>query len=125
MLNVAAMEIRLGHDPELRYTKSGTAVTNFSGANNRRYNGNEYTNWPRFVCWGKLAEIVVQYLKKGSHANLCGELRTRTWEDKDGKTQYATEIFANDVSFLDKKGDRVEAKTDEAPPVEEDRDIPF
>ncbi|MCK4816964.1 single-stranded DNA-binding protein, partial [bacterium] len=70
MMNVAAMEIRLGHDPELRYTKSGTAVTNFSGANNRRYNGNEYTNWPRFVCWGKLAEIVVQYLKKGSHANL-------------------------------------------------------
>ena len=124
MMNIVAQEVRLGHDLELRFTKSGTAVVNFSGANNRRYNGNEYTNWLRFVCWGKLAEIVAQYLKKGSHANFSGELRSRTWEDKDGNTRYATEIFANDVSFLDKKGDTVTAKTDEAPPVEEDN-IPF
>ena len=123
MLNIAAVEVRLGQDPELRYTKSGTAVVNLSGANNRRYNGNEYTNWLRLVCWGKLAEIVTQYLKKGSHANFAGENRSRTWEDKDGNKHFVTEIFANDVSFLDKKGDRVEAKTDEVAPEEDD--IPF
>jgi single-strand DNA-binding protein len=128
MLNVVAIEARLGHDPELRYTQSKTPVVNLSVCNNRRYNGNEYANWHRVVCWGKLAEIVAQFLGKGSHANFAGELRSRSWDDSTGITHYATEIYANDVSFLDKKGDRVEAKADEPAPKSEElpeNDVPF
>jgi len=128
MLNVAALEVRLGRDPELRYTPDGTAVCNLSGANNFRYNGKERTDWFSFVFWNKLAEIVAQYLKKGSRINVSGRLQSRTWEDKDGNTRYVTEIRANDVSFLDpKSGDTVEAK-DEIGPVAGEKDddqIPF
>jgi len=114
MLNVAALEVRLGKDPELRYTQSGTPVCNLSGANNFRYNGKERTDWFSFVFWNKLAEIVAQFLKKGSRINISGRLQSRTWEDKDGNTRYVTEIRANDVSFLDpKSGDTVIAR-DEA-----------
>jgi len=128
MLNVIALEVRLGRDPELRFTKSGTAVCNSSGANNFRYNGKERTDWFQIVFWNKLAEIVAQYLKKGSRINVSGRLQSRTWEDGDGNTRYVTEIRANDVSFLDpKSGDTVEAKDQAGPAAseEDDSEIPF
>ena len=126
MYNHSGIEVRLGRDPELRYTPSGTAVVNLSGANNFKYNGKERTDWIPLVFWGKLAEIVSQYLKKGSRIMVGGRLQSRTWEDKDGNTHYVQEIRANDVSFLDpKSGDTVEAKDETGPAPNEEDDPPF
>ena len=130
MYNHSGVEVRLGKDPELRYTPQGTAVVNFSGANNMKWKDKERTDWISFVAWGKLAEIISQYLKKGSRAMICGRLQSRKWDDKDGVTRYVTEVRANDVSFLDpKSGQTVAAKESETEAevgeVAEDSDIPF
>ena len=79
----------LGQDPELRYTPSGAAVTNFSIATNEVWkdkdgNQQDRTEWHRVVLWTRLAEIAGEYLKKGSKVYIEGRLQTRSWEDKEG-----------------------------------------
>lgn len=96
---------RLGQNPELRYTPSGAAVTNFSIATNESWTDKsgqkqERTEWHRVVVWGKLAELCNQYLTKGRQAYVEGRLQTRQWQDKDGQTKYTTEIQAQTVQFL-------------------------
>lgn len=99
----------LGRDPDMRYTSSGTAVTNFSIACNRIWKStdgeqNEETEWINFVAWGKLGEICTQYLTKGSRVWCEGRMQTRSWEDKEtGVTRYKTEIVLNDMIMLDGK----------------------
>lgn len=99
----------LGKDPELKYTPSGQPVTRFSLATNEKWkdkNGEmqERTEWHNIVCWTKLAEIANQYLTKGSNVYIEGRLQTRTWDDKDGKKHYSTEIIANDMVMLGGRG---------------------
>ena len=100
----------LGRDPEVRYMPNGNAVANLSLATDESYNDKqtgqkvEQTEWHRITIYGKLAEIVQQYLKKGSRAYFEGKLRTREWE-KDGVKRYTTEIIANDMMMLDSRGD--------------------
>lgn len=96
---------RLGQNPEIRYTPSGAAVTNFSVATNESWTDKsgqkqERTEWHRVVVWGKLAELCSQYLTKGRQAYVEGRLQTRQWQDKDGQTKYTTEIQAQTVQFL-------------------------
>ena len=98
----------LGQDPELKYTPSGAAVTNFSLATNEYWkdsdgNRKDHTEWHRIVMWRKLAEIAGEYLKKGSKVYIEGSLRTRSWEDKDGVKRYTTEIQADSMTMLDRK----------------------
>lgn len=98
----------LGQDPELKYTPSGAAVTNFSLATNEYWkdsdgNRKERTEWHRIVLWRKLAEIAGEYLKKGSKVYIEGSLRTRTWDDKDGVKRYTTEVQADTLTMLDRK----------------------
>ena len=96
----------LGRDPEVRYMPNGNAVANLSLATDESYNDRqtgqkvEQTEWHRITVYGKLAEIVQQYLKKGARAYFEGKLRTREWE-KDGVKRYTTEIIANDMLMLD------------------------
>ncbi len=95
----------LGRDPELRYTKNGQAVANFSLATSEQWNskdGNreERTEWHRIVAWAKTAELCAQYLSKGRTAYIEGSLRTREWEDRDGNKRQTTEIHAQTVQFL-------------------------
>ena len=95
----------LGRDPELRYTKNGQAVANFTLAtteqwNNRSGNREERTEWHRIVAWAKTAELCAQYLSKGRSAYIEGQLRTRDWEDRDGNKRQTTEIHAQTVQFL-------------------------
>lgn len=96
----------LGRDPEVRYMPNGNAVANLSLATDESYNDRqsgqkvEQTEWHRITVYGKLAEIVQQYLKKGARAYFEGKLRTREWE-KDGIKRYTTEIIANDMVMLD------------------------
>lgn len=94
---------RLGKDPELKYTPSGQAVTKFSLATSDRWkdkNSGEFqerTEWHNIVCWSKLAETASQYLTKGSSVYLEGRIQTRSWDDKDGKKHYMTEVIVSEM----------------------------
>jgi single-strand DNA-binding protein len=112
-LNKALLIGRLTKDPEMRYTPSGTAVTNFSIATNRWSSGpdgerKEMTDYHNIVAYnaGKrnLAEIVAQYTRKGALVFIEGRIQTRSWEGQDGQKRRTTEIIANDVQFLEPRG---------------------
>ena len=105
----------LGTDPEMRYTPSGQAVTNFSVATNRRWTNNEgqmqeETVWFRVSVWGKQAESCNQYLSKGRQVFVEGRLRadenggTRLWQDQSGNWRASYELTAFDVKFLGGRG---------------------
>jgi len=100
---------RLGTEPEMRYTPTGTATTSFRIAVNRRsrtqegQEPREETDWFTVVTWQKLAEIASQYLAKGARVYVEGRLQTRSWEGQDGQKRYATEIIANDMIMLDSR----------------------
>ena len=102
---------RLGKDPEIRSTPSGTSVAKFSLATDDKYTDRagekqERTEWHNIVVWGKLAEICGQYLKKGKLVYLEGSIRTDSWDDKEsGQKKYRTEIVANQMQMLDRRGD--------------------
>ena len=86
---------RMGNDPETRYSPSGTAVTNFSLAVGKTCKGEDSTLWIKVVAFGKLAEIIAQYGKKGQQVIVAGPLQIQKWEDRSGKTRYSTEVVAN------------------------------
>jgi len=128
----------LGRDPELKYTRGGDPVCNFTLATNEQWTDKagakqERTEWHRIVVWGKQAEVCGQYLKKGRQAYIEGSLTTREWSDKDGNKRTTTEIKAQRVQMLGRPGEDAGAdKTDVAPaqfsepdPEFSDEDIPF
>ncbi len=95
----------LGRDPEVRYMPSGDAIANISVATTDNWkdkNGEkqERTEWHRVAFFGKLAEIVGEYLKKGSQVYVEGRLQTRKWTDKEGHDKYTTEIVADRMQML-------------------------
>ena len=101
---------RLGRDPELRYTQSGTGVCSLNVATDESYtdrDGNkvERTEWHRITCFQKQAENCASYLAKGSLIYVEGSLTTRKWQDQQGQDRYTTEIKSERVQFLDRKGD--------------------
>lgn len=96
---------RLGKDPEARYMPSGEAVANFSIAvgsqwKNKSGEKQESTEWVNIAVFGKLAEICIEYLKKGSQVYVAGKIKTRKWQDKSGADRYTTEIVATDMQML-------------------------
>lgn len=102
---------RLGRDPEVRRTTSGDAVSNFTLAVGWKGKEKEGTEWVPVVSHGKLAEIIGQYLRKGSQVHISGRFRTRKWQDKDGNDRYSTEIVASQMQMLGSKpnGERNES----------------
>ena len=101
----------LGRDPEVRYTASGTPVANFTMATSERWTDatgerKERTEWHRIVVWGKQAEIVGEYLRKGKQVYIEGSLQTRDWTDRDGNKRYTTEVRAQRVQMLGRPDDR-------------------
>ena len=95
----------LGRDPEIRYLPSGGPVANITIATSSKYKSKtgemvEETEWHRISFFGKLAEIVGQYLKKGRSVYVEGRLKTRKYTDKDGVEKYATDIIANEMQML-------------------------
>ena len=101
----------LGKDPEVKYTPQGTAVAKFTLATNDRYkdkegNWQDRTEWHNITAWARTAEIVGQYLKKGSKVYVEGSLRTHSWDDKQtGQKKYMTEINVNDLLLLSGRGE--------------------
>ena len=124
---------RLGVDPELKYTPSGRAYARFSLATNRAWkdqegNKQEKTDWHKIVAWGKLAEIIGEWLKKGRRVYIEGRIETRSFEDKNGARRWITEVVADTMEMLGDKGadtsEEVESPPQEESPEEED-DLPF
>ncbi|HXG30788.1 MAG TPA: single-stranded DNA-binding protein [Thermodesulfobacteriota bacterium] len=131
----------LGRDPEIRYTTSGQAVANFTLATTDVRTGKdgekvESTEWHRIVAWGRLAEICGEYLSKGKMVYVEGSLRTRSWEDKEGKKRWTTEVVARNMQMLSPTGEKAESTsitsegfTDELEigdePFGPDDDVPF
>ena len=106
-LNKVTLIGRLGRDPEMRYTASGTAVCTFTLATNRFRQGadgqpQEETDWHTVVTWDKLAETCNQFLSKGRLVYVEGHLQTRSWE-QDGQKRYKTEVVAREMIILDSK----------------------
>src|SRR6516164_3279372 len=101
----------LGKDPEVKYTPSGVPVAKFSLATNERYKDKagewqDRTEWHNIVAWQRLAEIVGEYVKKGSKIYIEGRLQTSSWEDKQsGEKKYRTEIVVNDLVLLGGRGE--------------------
>lgn len=97
---------RLGKDPETNVLTSGQTVTNFSIAVERSFKdtqGKKGTDWIHVVAWGRLAENIAKFVRKGSLVAVVGRLQTRSFEKKDGGTAYITEVVAEEVQFLDTK----------------------
>ena len=125
----------LGRDPEVRYTPNGNAICNISVATTRNWKDKtsgdkvEETEWHRVVFYDRLAEIAGEYLKKGRPVYVEGRLKTRKWQDKDGKDIYTTEVIADNMQLLggregmggdsdggyDRGGDRGESRAAPAP----------
>jgi len=99
----------LGSDPDMRYMPNGSPVANISIATSSSWRDKqtgelvERTEWHRVVFFNRLAEIVSEYLHKGSKIYIEGSLRTRKWEDKSGIERYTTEIVANEMQMLDNR----------------------
>jgi len=100
----------LGKDPEVRYTANSNAVANVTIATSEQWKDKqsgqtqERTEWHNVVFYNRLAEIVGEYLKKGSQVYVEGSLRTRKWQDKEGKDRYTTEIIASEMQMLGGRG---------------------
>jgi single-strand DNA-binding protein len=147
-LNKVMLIGNLGADPEVRYTAGGGAVANVRLATAESWRDKESgeqqerTEWHRVVFFGRLAEIVEQYLRKGSQVYVEGRLQTRKWQDRDGNDRYSTEIVASDMQMLGGRGGsggapaaggRGAGGSSDAPPPREaeaplgdfDDDIPF
>jgi single-strand DNA-binding protein len=103
-LNQVIIVGRLGADPDVRYTTSGTAVAKLNVATVDSVKKNDQwedlTEWHKVVVWGKSAEFCGQYMTKGSLVSIVGSIRTNQWEDKDGNKRYTTEILARDVQMM-------------------------
>ena len=115
----------LGRDPEMRYTSSGVAVTNFSVATSRKWTdaagaAQEKTTWFKVSAWRKLAEVCNQYLHKGQLVMVEGEIDASAWTGQDGTAKATLELTARTVKFLSKGGEAQQ----EAAPQDEDS-VPF
>lgn len=137
-LNKVMIIGRLGADPDLKYMPSGKGVANIRVATSERWKDRqtgdtkERTEWHSVVAYDKLAEIMAEYLRKGSQVYIEGKLQTRKWQDKEGKDRYTTEIIAQQLQMLGGKpqGERQETSRPQqsSQPADTggfDDDIPF
>ena len=131
-LNKVTMIGNVGTDPEMRYTPSGSAVTDFRLAVSRRYstrdgNQQEETEWFTVTAWERLADTVNQYVTKGMKVYVEGRLKSRSYQGNDGQMRFSNEINAQTVLFLDRannttqwneeqSGEAANAPRQEAPP---------
>lgn len=121
----------LGKDPEIRYMPNGEAVANFSIATTETWKDKsgekkEKTEWHNCVAYKKLAEIIGEYVKKGSQIYVEGKLQTRKWQDKEGKDRYTTEIIINEMKMLGSKVSQTKGQnpqdSDSGQPADEFKD---
>lgn len=97
---------RFTRDPEIRYTQSGMCSANFSIAVDRKYkqDGQTEADFPRVIAWGKTAEFIEKYFRKGMKIGIEGRIQTGSYKNKDGNNVYTTDIVAEAVEFVESKG---------------------
>lgn len=131
MMNVVCLEGRLTRDPEVRFTQNQLAVCKFTLAVDRQFKkeGQPQADFISITVWGKTAENVGKYMGKGRLVSVAGRIQTRSWDGEDGKKQYATEVVAESVNFLDKAPEGQNAPSgDGFVPVDDpalSEDLPF
>jgi single-strand DNA-binding protein len=119
-INKVILVGHLGQDPDCKYMANGKAVTNLRVATSEQWkdkqtgDAQERTEWHSVVVFEKLAEIISQYARKGSQLYIEGSLRTRKWQDKEGKDRYSTEIVARDIQMLGKSSGESTAPQNQA-----------
>ena len=131
MLNKAILAGRLTKEPELSVSPTGTKVTRFTLAINRRFNREE-TDFLNIVCFNNTAEFVKKYFTKGQAILVTGSIQTRSWDGQDGQKRYATDIVAEEVSFCGSKNEN-NTNNNAAPtqtkeefmPIDTDDELPF
>lgn len=118
---------RLGKDPEIRRTQDGKAIASFSIACGWKAKDKEGTDWIPVTAFGKLAEIIEQYVKKGSQVLIQGQFKTDKYTDKNGVDKYSTKIYADRIQLLGGKTEKTEPKQENSPAnlADIDDDIPF
>ena len=110
-INHVVIAGRLGKDPELKQTPSGMKVASFSIATNRNWKDKntgekkEETEWVNCVAWGRTAEVIATYFKKGKEIYIEGRMQTRSWDDKNGQKRYTTEVVVNTFQFVGSSND--------------------
>ncbi len=136
-LNKVMLIGRFVRDPEIKYTQGGTAVANFSIANNKTYtqagDKKEQTSFFNCIAWAKLGEIIVEYCKKGQRIGIEGRLQQRSWEDQNGNKRSAVEVVVDNFQFLSSKGEGNNTQSNDMPDMSgdyddnpfSDDDIPF
>jgi single-strand DNA-binding protein len=129
-VNKAVLVGRLGKDPEMKYTPSGTAVASFSIATNYSIKDGEgnfvdKTDWHNIVVFGRRAEFAGEYMSKGKLVYIEGRIQTRSWEDQNGNKRYITEIISSDVQLLGSKGESTSKETEESAADDQPKDIPI
>ena len=139
MLNRVILIGRLTKDPELRYTPSGVAVTQFTLAVDRPFtkDGEKETDFLPVVTWRQLAETCANYLRKGRLTAVEGRIQVRNYENSEGKRVYVTEVIADNIRFLESSKDKKETKeetpnwnkdpfSNDGKPIDiSDNDMPF
>ena len=127
----------LGKDPEIRHMQNGNAVANVTIATSESWKDKssgetqERTEWHRVVFFRRLAEVVGEWVKKGSKIYVEGRLQTRKWQDQNGQDRYTTEIVADQMQMLDSKQSKATPPSQKASPSQQvqeptfDDDIPF
>lgn len=113
--------ILIGHmtaDPELKLTPSGVGVCSFSIGISRKYTKGEQqqSDFINIVAWRQQGEFVSKYFKKGQAICICGQIQTRSWTDNNGNKRYATEVVADEVSFVERKEGATGAKNEASEP---------
>ena len=117
MINKVILVGNVGMDPEVRTTESGVKMARLRLATTERYTDRqtnetkEMTEWHTIILWRGLANVVDSYVKKGSQIYIEGRLRTREWTDKDNIKRYSTEILADDMKLLGRRGDNQQSST--------------
>ena len=132
-MNKAILVGRLTRDPELKSTANGTNVCSFSVAVNRRYKnaeGNYDADFINCTAWRQTAEFVSKYFTKGRMIGVVGSIQTRNYDDKDGKRVYVTEVAADEVYFVESKGDNNNntapvADVNDFAPIDDTDELPF
>ena len=107
-LNQVQLIGAVGNDPEVRTVQGGAKVATLRLATTERYkdrdgNQHEDTEWHTIVIWNGKADFVEKYIRKGANLFVSGKLRTRKWDDNDGRTRYSTEIVADNIQMLDRR----------------------
>ena len=132
-MNKAILVGRLTRDPELKSTANGTNVCSFSVAVNRRYKnaeGNYDADFINCTAWRQTAEFVSKYFTKGRMIGVVGSIQTRNYDDKDGKKVYVTEVAADEVYFVESKGDNNNntapvVDVNDFAPIDDTDELPF